>query len=171
MGADSIALRAGISRTEARNLLGLHKHTYRRFWWWVEDTLANGLFAGELRTAFGWRRLVTPDPNIRSLQNWPVQSTAAEMMRAAAIAATEVGIAVAAPVHDAFLIAAPPDRLAADVQAMRAIMAAAGEVVIGIPVRVDAKIVLPPDRYMDERGLGTWDKVMGLLRAVEAQAA
>jgi DNA polymerase-1 len=33
------------------------------------------------------------------------------MMRLAAIAATEVGIEVCAPVHDAFLIAAPLERL------------------------------------------------------------
>jgi hypothetical protein len=39
--------------------------------------------------------------------NWPMQANGAEMMRIAAMAATEAGIEVCAPVHDAFLIAAP----------------------------------------------------------------
>ena len=37
------------------------------------------------------------------------------------------------PVHDAFLISAPIDRLEADTAAMRAIMSAAAEAIIGIP--------------------------------------
>jgi DNA polymerase I-like protein with 3'-5' exonuclease and polymerase domains len=171
MGPDSMAARAGITRAEARNLLNLHHHAYKRFWRWVEDTTATALFAGEMHTQFGWRRLIPPNPNVRSLQNWPVQSCGAEMMRAAAIAATEAGIFVAAPVHDAFAIEAELDRLAEDIAAMRAIMSAAGEVIIGIPVRTDAKIVLPPARYMDARGERTWRKVMGLLQTVEMQRA
>jgi hypothetical protein len=149
----------------------LHRHTYKRFWQWVEDTVAAALFSGEMQTQFGWRRRIVENPNVRSIQNWPVQSCGGEMMRAAAIASTEAGIAVCAPVHDAFLIMAPVDHLDADVAAMRAIMSAAAEAIIGIPVRTDAKTVLPPDRYMDPRGEKTWRKVMGLLQAVESQAA
>jgi hypothetical protein len=171
MGPDSMALRARISRAEARSLLGLHRYTYKRFWRWVDDTIATSLFDGEMHTKYGWRRLIAPNPNARSMQNWPVQSHGAEMMRAAAIAATEVGIAVCAPVHDAFLIEAPLASFEADVAAMRAIMTAAGETIIGLPVRTDAKIVLPPDRYMDERGAEMWEKMMGLLHQVEVQAA
>ena len=62
------------------------------------------------------------------------------------------------------------DQLATDVEAMCAIMRAA-RTIVGVPVRTEAKIVLPPNRYMDERGLDTWNKVMGLLHKVEAQAA
>jgi DNA polymerase-1 len=171
MGPDSMAVRADITRAEARSLLSLHRHTYKRFWQWAENTVATALFSGEMQTQFGWRRRTVDNPNVRSIQNWPVQSCGAEMMRAAAIAATEAGIAVCAPVHDAFLIMAPLDCLEADVAAMRAIMTAAAEAIIGIPIRTDAKIVLPPDRYMDPRGEKTWNKIMGLLEVVESQAA
>jgi hypothetical protein len=171
MESDSMAVRAGITRAEARSLLGLHRHTYKQFWQWAENTVATALFAGEMQTQFGWRRLIIPNPNVRSIQNWPVQSCGAEMMRAAAIASTEAGIAVCAPVHDAFLIMAPLDYLDADVAAMRAIMSAAAETIIGIPVRTDAKFVLPPARYMDPRGEKTWGKVMGLLQMAESVAA
>jgi hypothetical protein len=67
-------------------------------------------------------------------------------------------------VHDAFLIAAPLDLLDDSVAAMRALMARAGATVTGgLPVRTDAVVVRWPDRYMDERGVGMWKMVMGLL--------
>lgn len=171
MGPESMAVRAGITRAEARNLLSLHRYTYKKFWQWAESTIATGLFHGEMHTKFGWRQLINPNPNVRSMQNWPVQSTGAELRRAAAIASTEAGISVCCPVHDAFLISAPIDRLEADTAAMRAIMSAAAEAIIGIPIATDKKTVLPPDRYMDKRGKATWGKVMGLLTAVESKAA
>ena len=92
------------------------------------------------------------------------------MMRIAAIAATEAGIEVCAPVHDAFLISAPIDRIDEDVTKMREIMAKAGRLVTGIDVRTDVKIVRSPDRYMDERGAPMWNQVMGLLEQVERSA-
>jgi DNA polymerase I len=171
MGADSMALRAGISVAEARNLLNLHRHTYRKFWQWIDSTVTTALFRREMHTKFGWRRWITDDPNVRSIQNWLVQSHGAEMMRAAAIAATEVGLAIAAPVHDAFVLLAPLASLDTDIAALRAIMEAAGRAIIGIPVGTDVKIVRPPDRYMDPRGAEMWTKVMVLLDAAEQQAA
>jgi DNA polymerase family A len=171
MGPESMAVRAEISVSQARYLLRQHRDIYKRFWQWADDTVASGLFAGEMRTKFGWHRWITPDPNARSMQNWQIQSLGSEMMRAAAIAATEVGISVCAPVHDAFMIQAPLENLEADVAAMRAIMTAAGEAVIGMPVRTDAKVTLPPARYMDERGAATWDRIMNLLIQVEKEAA
>jgi hypothetical protein len=62
-------------------------------------------------------------------------------------------------------------QLEADIAAMRAIMSAASEAIIGVRIPTDKKTVLPPDRYMDKRGGATWDKVMGLLAAVESKAA
>jgi DNA polymerase I len=96
--------------------------------------------------------------------NFPMQANGAEMMRIAAIAATEAGIQICAPVHDAFLIAAPLERLNADIVAMRDIMAKAGRAVTGgLDIRTDAEIVRWPDHYMDERGKEMWKKVVGLL--------
>jgi DNA polymerase-1 len=164
-------IRAGISVAEARYLLGLHRHAYQKFWHWIDSTITTVLFRREMRTKFGWRRWITDNPNVRSIQNWLVQSHGAEMMRAAAIAATEVGLSIAAPVHDAFVLLAPLDNLDADVTALRAIMEAASTSIVGIPLGTDVKIVTPPDRYMDPRGSEMWAKVMALLDAVEQQAA
>jgi len=99
--------------------------------------------------------------------NFPMQANGAEMMRIAAIAATEAGIEVCAPVHDAFLIQAPLERLDGDVARMRGLMTEAGRAVTaGFPVRTDATIVRYPDRYMDEAGKVMWDRVMSLLAEV-----
>ena len=171
MGANSIAIRAGISVDEARNLLSLHRDTYRQYWRWVDDTVTSALFTGAMTTKFGWQRHIVKNPNVRSIQNWPVQSTAAEMMRAAAIAATEVGLTICCPIHDAFLVEARLDTLDDDVAALRTIMEAAGKAVIGVPVGTDVKIIRSPDRYMDARGADMWARVMSLLAKTERKAA
>jgi len=94
-----------------------------------------------------------------------MQANGAEMMRLAACLGTENGILICAPVHDAFLIMAPLDRLETDVEKMRGYMTEASAVVLnGFKLRTKADIVRYPDRYMDEgRGREFWDKVMQLL--------
>ena len=78
----------------------------------------------------------------------------------------------APPVHDAFLIQAPLERLDQDVERMKALMTGAGEAVTGgFPVRTDATVVRFPDRYMDEGGQAMWDRVMALLSDEVREAA
>jgi DNA polymerase-1 len=170
MGPGTAAFKAGISIIEARELLRLHRATYPQFWQWIDDTVTTALFSGRMRSVFGWRQHVRHDAKVRSLMNWPMQSAGSEMMRAAAIAATEAGIEVCCPVHDAFLISAPTGQIDDDVAAMRAIMSKAGQVVTGgLDVRTDVKIVHAPHRYMDKRGKGMWDTVMALLRNLDRE--
>jgi DNA polymerase I len=95
------------------------------------------------------------------------------MMRLAACLATERGIEVCAPVHDAFLICAPFDRLDADIAATRAAMTEASRIVLGgFELRTEVvddddsefvSVVRHPNRFMDERGLTMWNTVTGLL--------
>jgi hypothetical protein len=85
-------------------------------------------------------------------------------MRLAACLATERGIEVCAPVHDAFLICVPFDRLDADIASMRAAMAEASRVVLGgFELGTDVSVTRWPARYMDARGKVMWDRVVGLL--------
>jgi DNA polymerase I len=164
MGPETMAQKAGITKSEARELLRLHKVTYPKFWRWINDTVATALFTGTMQTVFGWRRHVGPDANPRSLMNFPMQANGAEMMRLAAIAATETGIEVCCPVHDAFLISAPIDCIEDEVVAMREIMSKAGRLVTGgLDVRTSVKIARWPGRYMDSRGEDMWSRIIGLL--------
>ena len=59
----------------------------------------------DLHTVFGWHVHVGEQSNPRSLRNFPMQANGAEMLRLACCFATERGIEVCAPVHDAVLIA------------------------------------------------------------------
>jgi DNA polymerase family A len=164
MGPETMAFKTGTSKIEAREILRLHKTTYPKFWRWIDDTVTTALFSGKIQSVFGWRQHIERNANPRSLMNFPMQAGGAEMMRIASIAATEAGIEVCAPVHDAFLISAPTNRIDGDVAAMREIMSKAGRAVTGgLNVRTDAKIFRYPDRYMDKRGEAMWSKVMTLL--------
>jgi len=94
-----------------------------------------------------------------------MQANGAEMLRLACCLATERGIEVCAPVHDAMLICAPLDRLAADVEVTRACMAEASRIVLdGFGLRTDVQHVVEyPHRYMDARGAVMWDRVTRLI--------
>ena len=94
-----------------------------------------------------------------------MQANGAEIMRLACCLATERGIEVCAPVHDAVVICAPVDRIEADITTMRAAMAEASRVVLGgFELHTDVSITRWPSRYMDSRGQIMWERVTSLLR-------
>jgi DNA polymerase I-like protein with 3'-5' exonuclease and polymerase domains len=168
MEAESLALRIGQPRIVARDLLRAHRETYCVFWRWSDAALDTAMLTGSLHTVFGWHVHVAENANPRSLRNFPMQANGAEMLRLACCLATERGIEVCAPVHDAVLICAPLDRLEAAVAAMRAAMAEASRVVLGgFELTTDVSVTRWPGRYMDGRGRVMWDRVMGLLDLAE----
>ena len=65
------------------------------------------LLRGYMSTYFGWRLNVTNNTRPAGLRNFPMQAHGAEMLRIACCLATERGVRVCAPVHDALLIEAP----------------------------------------------------------------
>ena len=169
MGAEALAQRIGQPPIRARELLRLHRETYRVFWRWSDAAVDHAVLNGHLHTVFGWRVQVPPVANDRSLRNFPMQANGAEMLRLACCLATERGIEVCAPVHDAVLICAPLDRLDEDVGRMQDAMQEASRIVLGdFELRTDATVVRYPDRYMDERGTVMWQRVMALLDQAEA---
>jgi DNA polymerase family A len=163
-GAEGLALRIGKPVIVARELLRAHRERYQKYWRWSDGAVDHAMLKGSLHTVFGWRIRVGENVNPRSLRNFPMQANGADMMRIAACLATERGIEVCAPVHDAFLICAPLDRLEEDVARMRACMAEASKILLGgFELRTDATIIRHPDHYMDDRGQMMWDRVMGII--------
>ncbi len=159
-----LALRIGQSTALARELLSAHRETYRRFWRWSDAVVDFAMLHNYLETVFGWRIHVGEKPNHRSLRNFEMQAHGSEALRIACCLATEQGIEVCAPAHDAVLINAPLDRIDRDVEKMRACMAEASSVVLdGFELGSEAKIVRYPDRYMDPRGVVMLDRVMRLI--------
>jgi DNA polymerase-1 len=171
MTPQGLAKAVKIPLADAREIYARHRVTYRRFWAWADDRLTTAQFSGEIHSEFGWRQQVMSGTEAGALKNFPAQANGAEMMRIAAIAATEAGIEVCCPVHDAFLIAAPLNQLEADVAHMRDLMTRAGRTVSGLNVRTDATIVRHPDRYMDEGGGPMWNRVLKLLNGLSQAAA
>ena len=164
MGEDALAQRIGQPPVCARELLRLHHETYPVFWRWSDAVVDHAMLTGSLHTAFGWQMRVSAFTNERSLRNFPMQANGAEMLRLACCLATEQGIEVCAPVHDAVLICAPLDRLEAEVARMQQAMAEASRIVLnGFELGTDVHIVRYPDRYMDERGAVMWDRIMDLI--------
>ena len=74
-----------------------------------------------------------------------MQANGAEMLRLACCLATERGVEVCAPIHDAILVSAPFDHLDADIATTRAAMAEASHVVLdGFKLHTDVSITRSP---------------------------
>ncbi len=168
MGAVSLATRTNLSVLEAQALLRLHHETYPRFWRWSNRVVDHANLNGRLHTVFDWSVWADGATNPRFLQNFLMQANGAEMLRLACVLATERGLAVCAPVHDAVLIEAPVADLEAAAIAMQQVMAEASSIVLaGFPLRSDAKLFRYPERFEDERGAAMWKLVLELLEEVE----
>jgi hypothetical protein len=159
-----LTLRTGQPSLIARGLLYQHRETYRTFWRWSDAAVDQAVSTGKLHTVFGWHIHIDANYNARSLRNFPMQANGAEMLRLACCLATERGIEVCAPVHDALLICARLDRLEADVGITQAAMAEASRLVLdGFELRTGVETTRFPDRYMDPRGARMWDHVQRLI--------
>src|SRR3546814_11682887 len=108
----------------------MHRRTYPDFWRWSDAALDFALTQRRLWTVFGWSIHVEGKVNARSLRNFPMQANGAEMLRLACCLATEEGIRVVAPVHDAVLIEAPVDGLDAETARMQECMRQASAAVL-----------------------------------------
>jgi DNA polymerase I len=166
----SLALRTAQPGIVARDLLRAHHQTYRRFWEWSDAAVDHAMLMGVIHTVFGWPLRIGERSNPRSLRNFPMQANAAEMLRVACCLATERGVEVCAPVHDAVLICAPLKQIEGDILTMRTAMAEASRFVLaGFELSTDVKVTRWPDRYMDPRGRQMWDRVCSLVAQAEPQ--
>jgi DNA polymerase family A len=171
MGAAGLASRIQRSELEARNLLRLHRETYRTFWRWIEARIAHADLHGWLQTMFGWKVRTRARNQSRFAMNFPMQGNGAEMLRAACCYLTEAGIQVDAPVHDALLIEADLADIDQVVLDAEECMARASRVVLdGFELRTEAQVVRWPDRFKVEKGKAMWDRVSQLADRVVAPA-
>src|SRR5262249_6060539 len=98
------------------------------------------------------------------LQNFPMQANGSEMLRLACYLATDAGVKVCAPIHDAILIEAPTEELAEAISITQLAMKKASEAVLdGFSLRSDVKTSVYPNRYEDERGRKMWQTVQRVL--------
>jgi DNA polymerase family A len=163
-----IARRLSMPLCDGRRLLQQHKRLFRQFWHWSELVEIEGMLGGRLHTCFGWQVHAGDNPNPRSLRNFPMQATGAEMMRLACCLATERGLAVCGVVHDALLVEASIDAIDDVTARTQAAMEDASTLVLpGWVVRTDRTIVRWPDRFEDERGAQMWALTQRLLTEIQ----
>lgn len=168
MGAESLAQRIGQPVIRAKELLRLHQEIYRVFWKWSDAAVDYAMLHGKLWTVFGWTVHTDSNPNPRFLRNFLMQGNGSEMLRLACCMATEAGIHVCAPVHDAILIEAPLEELDQAIAQTKAIMAEASAIVLdGFRLTSDAEVIRYPGRYSDERGEKMWQVVMSILEELD----
>ena len=128
-------------------------------------TVASAVLTGRIETVFGWRLHVGAEFNPRSLMNFPMQANGAEMLRLACCLATERGIAVCAPVHDALLIEAPAGRDRGCVwrSCRRACARRAGSCSAASSWAATPRWCAGRSATADKRGAVMWETVTGLV--------
>ncbi len=168
MGYESLAHRINQPTIRAKELLRLHKETYRDFWAWSDAVVDYAMLNNKLWTVFGWTVRTGDNPNPRFLRNFLMQANGSEMLRLACCLLTENGIRVCAPVHDAVLIEAPIssiEEVCARAQCL--LEEASSSVLDGFRLRSDVDVICFPDRYMDERGERMWSRISEVLTQLE----
>lgn len=159
LGTRSLAMKTQLHVIEAESLHRKLELAFPVYAEWIQSVIYTGQLTRHLSTKFGWT-LRTSGARPNSLRNFLMQAHGAEMLRLACNLATEQGIHVCAPVHDALLIEAAADEIDDAVAVTRAAMSeASGAVLDGIQVATDVETVVWPDRYADPRGQEMWSMV------------
>ena len=179
----TVARDCGTTVAEANELLRFHKRLFPQFWLWIEWVVNESLATRKIATKMGWTRQL-PSKKERdarkedgavkkianSLQNFPEQSHGAEMLRLALIYATEKGLGICAPLHDAIFVVAPADAEDWAVKTLRECMERAAVDIIGVKIPIELYIVRYPDRYEPDKPMAVtvWEKMMASLERAES---
>jgi DNA polymerase-1 len=111
LGARTLASRIGISLFEATEILARLRARFRTFEAYAQSVADQAGLRLEINTPFGWTMQCPPGTNPRTVRNFPIQATGAEILHVACILAERRGIEIVAPVHDALMAEADLDRV------------------------------------------------------------
>jgi hypothetical protein len=174
MGAESIARGLGIPIAWGHAIWRQIRSDFRVYWQWAETQGDWAAARQPLRTPYGHTLSFGPEPivdfKVGTARNFHTQATAAEIMRIAAILATEGGINVCSPIHDAFLIEAPIGLIESEVERMKGFMARAVELVLwpGCTIAVDHTITRYPDSMRQKSAI--FDIIVAEIAEAEGRA-
>jgi DNA polymerase I len=178
MTAYGIRAKTGKTLMWSRDAHRRHRDVYRVFHSWVGDVVTTAKFSHRIESTYGWPMVVTDNTTRRALMNYMAQAGAGDMLRIALIAATEAGIAVCAPIHDAVWIMAPLPELDVTIERMREFMRRASMAVTGgYAARTKVEYVvrypycLGDVRKPDDRGQAMWTEVNALIDSGQLRMA
>jgi DNA polymerase family A len=173
LGPRSLATRTGVSLFEACEVLARLRARFRTFEAYAQNVTDHAGLHLEIGTPFGWHMKCPSGINPRTVRNFPIQSTGAEILHVASVLAERRGIRIVAPIHDAF-VAEAEVRDAEEVSiALDRVMRDASRVVLrGYELRTDMQpIIRGGGRFFDKRGLAMWTTVTELLSKLERESA
>ena len=168
LGALSLSVRTGISLSEAYEILARLKARFWVFEAWAASVLDRAGLELEIGTPLGWFMQCPPGINPRTVRNFPIQATAAEILHVACILAERRGIEIIAPVHDALMAEGPIDQAEElSIALDRCMRDASGIVLRGYELPTDigdlSGPIFPGQHYYDERGAEMWETVTRLV--------
>jgi hypothetical protein len=173
LGPRSLATRTGVSMFEACEILARLRARFRAFEAYAQNVIDHAGLHLEIGTPFGWYMKCPSGINPRTVRNFPIQSTGAEILHVASVLAERRGIRIVAPIHDAFVAEADAsDAEEASLELDRVMRDASRVVLRGYELRTDLQpIIRAGGRYFDKRGLAMWTTVSRLLAKLERETA
>jgi hypothetical protein len=97
---------------------------------------------------------------------------AQKMLRLALVYATESGLGVCAPLHDAIFVVAPEEQEEWATQTLRECMQQAAVDLIGVEIPIEMFVIRYPERFVPDdkpMAVAVWDKMMAALERAEAR--
>ena len=172
IGPFSLAVRTGLSLFEAGEILARLRARFRVFEDYARRVTDRAGLDLEISTPLGWVMQCPPGINPRTVRNFPIQSTAAEVLHVACVLAERRGIRIVAPVHDAIMAEAPIGQ-AEEVSAAldRVMRDAASSILRGYELPTDVQMIGAGQRFFDKRGAAMWRTVDRLVKKLEEQRA
>jgi DNA polymerase-1 len=172
LGPQSLATRTGVSLFEACEILARLRARFRIFEEYAANVIDHAGLHLQISTPFGWHMKCPSGINPRTVRNFPIQSTGAEILHVASVLAERRGIKIVAPIHDAFIAEADANQEEETSAALDRVMRDASRVVLrGYELRTDVQIIRAGDRYFEKRGLEMWTAITEILTRLERQTA
>jgi hypothetical protein len=169
MGPETLAGYLSVNRAEADRLIAMHRRAYPRYWEFVAANLETAAFERRLWTVLDWRLNDAHIQKRNSLVNFPAQATGAEILRLACCLATEEGLEVVAPLHDALLVHASVVKVDQAIAHVRSCWSRASAALLGgFELRCETdrdKVTYEfPRRYQDGRQTEFFDAALDFLK-------
>lgn len=140
-------------------------HSYfGQFWRYIRYEIVRGESRGFMETRGGWR-LDTRHQKRTTLQNFPIQAEAAEILHLGTVKMVDSGVQIATTVHDAVLALDTTEQIEETAQLIAECWAEAGMEVIGYPIFTDPYVF--SGRFNDKDGMPGWDRLLSLLEECE----
>jgi DNA polymerase-1 len=172
LGPWTLAMQTGMSFFDACETLARLRARFHGFAAYAESVVDHAGLNLEIGTQFGWTMQCPPGIKRNTVINFPIQSTAAEVLHVGCALAERRHIAIVAPVHDALMAIAPLDQAEEISIALDRVMRDAAIVVLrGYELPTDGKIIRPGEHFVEKRGQEMWDAIQRLLVKLEEKRA